>query len=644
MPTQIPKITTIDIESLPIEGRPDYPPLPVGVSIKQWGKKSKYYAFGHIEENNCCWSEAVEAVRKAYQNKNGVLFQNAKFDLDVIETHFGIKPPKWDLVHDTMFLLFLDDPHQINLGLKESAERLLNEPPEERDRAQEWLESNKNQLGVKISKSKASEHYFGKYLCLVPGKLLGNYAKGDVNRTEALFKLLYPSIVKRNMLEAYDRERELSSILLEVEKRGLPVDLERLRRDVQFYNDWRDKLENWVIKKLNAPKDINLNSGAELMSAMIESGMVDEDRIPLTPTGKYQTNKDALFVAVTDKQLLSVLSYRSQLNTCLNTFMEPWLRTAERSNGLIYTTWNQVKAPKGGSSAGTRTGRLSSTPNFQNVPNEFKPLFSHEAKGLGLPKSPFKDLPSLPKVRSYIVPGKGRTLVDRDYSQQEPRILGHFDGGALMEKYQQDPWIDFHDYAQSELRKMGLIYERKPVKNTNLGLIYGMGLGTLAERTGLPVDETKVLKKSVLSLYPGLKEMYSDMRRRSIANEPIRTWGGREYYCEEPKVINGRMKTFDYKLVNILIQGSAADCTKEAIIRIYRAFEKLGKLGSWWILLNVHDQITCSVPVKDVHKAMEVMRREMEGIEFDVPMLSEGDISKTNWAELKTYDKKGVRV
>lgn len=634
-----PKPVTIDFETFGIEGRPKYPPMPVGVSIKYPGKKAKYYAFGHPEGNNCCWSEAAAELAKAYTHKDGILFQNGKFDVDVADVHFGLEVPSWERIHDTLFLLFLDDPHQIELGLKPAATRLLNMPAEERDAVGDWLIEHQPVPGVKISKSRSSEHYFGRYIAYAPGDLVGTYANGDVDRTEAIFNLLWKKTVDRGMQAAYDRERRLMPILLEMERQGLPVDLKRLRSDVVMYNQWRDTINAWIIKTLKAPADINLDSGQQLVDAMVESGKADPDLMPRTPTGKFQTNKEALLLGVTDKVLLAVLKYRTQLNTCLNTFMQPWLAVAEQSGGLIYTTWNQTKTPSGDSNVGTRTGRLSSTPNFQNIPKEFQPIFHHEAPDKKLPKSPFKDLPPLPKVRGYITPFAGHVMIDRDYSQQEPRILAHFDGGALMEKYLENPWIDFHDYAKAELEKMGKFYDRKPVKNTNLGLIYGMGVGKLAERNGMTVEESAELKKAILQLYPGLKQMYQDMKLRAKSKQPIRTWGGREYYCEEPKLINGRIQEFDYKLVNVLIQGSAADCTKQAIINFYEA-----KKPQWKIILSVHDQITVSVPKKEVHEAMEVLRVQMERVEFDVPILSEGAVSDTNWDDLRDYDKKGRRV
>jgi len=640
---KIPHPVTIDFETHAIQGRPYYPPVPVGVSIKSWGRRAKYYAWGHTTGNNCTKETALEALKVAYANPDGVLCQNGKFDHDVCEVHFGVPRPQWQDMHESMFLLFLDDPHQPQLDLKSSAERLLGLPPEEKDEVVDWLVENQPVEGVKISRSKQSDTYAMKYVPYCPGDIVGRYANGDTTRTEALFKLLYPKTVERGMLEAYDRERKLMPILLEMERRGLPVDLPRLRTDVVLYRGWYAKVDAWLLKQLGGG-DLNLDSGEQLMAAMIAAGKVDESKIIRTPkSGKPATNKEALLFAVTDKSLLAVLKYRAQLKTCLGTFLENWLRVAEQGGGLIFTTWNQVRSPAGDSNVGARTGRLSSTPPFMNLPKEFTPIFAHEepdrAKAKLLPKCPIKGLPTLPQVRSYVIPFEGEVLIDRDYSQQEPRILAHFDGGELMQTYIANPWIDFHDSARDALAAAGKNYPRKVVKNTNLGLIYGMGVGKLAAKNDMSVNEAKALKDAILSLYPGLKDMYKDMKARSRSGVPFRTWGEREVHCEADKIINGKLVTFDYKMANGLIQGSAADCTKEAIIRFHAAKSPLTR-----ILLNVHDQITASTPKRSVPTEMQVLRVAMESVEFDVPMLSEGSTSSTNWNDLKDYDKKGKKL
>ncbi len=634
----IPKVTTIDYETWGIEGRPNYPPKPVGVSVKEWGAKPHYYAWGHPTGNNCQEKDGKAAVLKAFK-KGPTLFHNGKFDIDVGETHLGLPRQKWDAYHDTLYLLFLDNPHAMNLSLKPSAHRLLGMPAEEQDAVKNWLLKNQplKDKGIKMTAGADGDHYFAKYICLAPGDLVGRYANGDTIRTEKLFQLLYKKNAERGMQEPYDRERQLMPILLGMERQGLQVDFKRLTKDVKNYGEWLQELDAWVIKTLKCSTDINLNSGQQLVDAMLKAKKVDKGLLGLTPTGRPRTDKDSLMDAVSDKTLLAVLKYRTQLSTCMRTFMQPWLRTAQKSGGKIFTNWNQVKGTDASGNHGARTGRLSSSPNFQNIPKTFKPIFHHESPKAKLPKSPFKGLPALPIVRRYITPFPGHVLIDRDYSQQEPRILAHFEGGSLMDQYRADPWIDFHTNAQLQLQQAtGRAWDRKDVKIANLGLIYGKGIALLSAETGLGFDETKELKASLLAMYPGLNQMNQEMKLRARSKKPIRTWGGREYYCEPSAIIKGRFVTFDYKLVNVLIQGSASDCTKEGIIR----FEKVRR-KNWFLILNVHDQLTVSCPPKEVPAAMEALRKTMESVEFDVQILSEGTTSRTNWAELKPYDKKG---
>lgn len=628
-----PRPLVVDFETFGVEGRPNYPPQPVGVALMVPGEKPRYLAWGHPTGNNCRAEYARKELGRLW-GRGPLLFHNAKFDVDVAVTTLELPQPKWDNIHDTLPLLFLDDPHAPNLKLKPSAERVLRMKPDEQDAVRDWLVSNQPVPGTRISESEKSLHSFGRYIAYAPGWLVGEYACGDVVRTAKLFDKLWQRCRRRNMLEAYDRERRLMPALLEMERQGVPVNVRKLTRDVAAYHEVVEKLEHWLRVRLRCARDINLDSGAELLDVLRVAKLVDVKKLPLTETGKPSTSKEALAGAMTDAQVLAVLEYRRHALKCLGTFMGPWLATARKSSGgLIFTQWNSTKQPEGG---GARTGRLSSTPNFQNIPKEFAPLFAHEKKGL--PRAPFK-LPPLPLVRAYIQAFAGHVLVDRDYSQQEPRILAHFDGGALLAKYNEEPWIDFHDYAREMLAQQGKVYDRRRVKNTNLGLIYGMGVGQLAERNDMSVSEAAELKRAILALYPGLREMYSDMRQRAAKNEPIRTWGGREYYCEPSKVVNGRFRKFDYKLVNVLIQGSAADCTKEAIIRFAAK-----KRRHWRLLLNVHDQLTASVPKHEWRAGMACMREAMESVEFDVPMLTEGSVSHTHWNALKTTDKKGRDV
>lgn len=659
---KIPHPTTIDFEGFGIEQRPMYPPAPVGVSIKYWKKKPRYYAWGHVNgENNCTKDVAISALREAYKTPDGILCHNARFDVDVCETHLSIKTPPWERIHETMFLLFLNEPNNRNLALKSNAERLLQMPPDERDVVAEWLVTNQPVDGIKIGTKAKGKEPPGKYIAYAPPEIVGPYANGDTIRTEGLFELLYPKIVEREMLLAYDRERKLLPILLQMERQGIRVDHKRLRDDVKMYRDVMYRLEMWIHSRLGTnPDEVNIFSGQQFVAAMENAGVCDVSLMGVTKkSGKVSTTKDAVIAGVTDKQLGAVWRYLSILKTCVGTFMEPWLAMADASGGFIFTHWNQTLSPDGG----TRTGRFSSTPNFQNIPKEFDPLFAEDAKRLGLaaaiikalPKMPFL-LPLLPLCRSYIVPyEKGHVLVGRDYSQQELRILGHFEDGPLMDQYHANPWIDFHDNAKEHLEKIfNRPMKRKPVKNINLGIIYGQGAPSLAVKNGESVADTKKLRDAILKMYPGIKKLSDGLRFQARSNMPFTTWGGRQYYVEPPRVIEGRIVNFEYKCVNTLIQGSAGDCTKEGLIRFFeqqkrsgetleQIIQRLVKMG-WRMLLQVHDELVSSVPAGHLVAAQEAKRVAMESVEFDVPILSEGAWSAVNWSVMTDYDKAGKRA
>lgn len=650
---KIPHPVTIDFETFKIEGRPAYPPIPVGVSIKYWGKKAKYYAWAHPvgrpkylggpyesawgreTDNNCTKAQAKKALKLAYKTKDGILCQSGKLDIDVAETHMGMPRLPWDKYHDTLYLLFLNNPHAEELSLKPSAEHLLGWAPEEQDAVADWLIKNQPVEGITITRAKKSDYYFGGYIAYAPVKIVGPYANGDTERTEALFKFLYPQIVKRKMLQAYDRDRELMLMLLETERQGIPVAVNRLKRDIKKYEKALLELETWVYKYIKA--EINLNAGMQLVKALQKVGKIDVDKLGFTPKSMlksrdkwiYKSDKESLKNAMTDTTLAGVLRYRSQLNTCLNTFMKPWLRIALQSDGKIFTTWYQTRNTD--MKKGARTGRLSSSPNFQNMPNKFD--------NIKLPKR--LALPPLPIMRSYIIPwSKDHVLIDRDYSQQEIRGLGHYEEGVIMGMYLGDPWVDVHEYARIMINQMlGKNFPRKIIKNFVFGLIYGMGVGLLAKMAEITVNEAREVKNAILAIFPGLRSLNRDMKIRAKSNQPIRTWGGREYYCEPSKLIDGKIREFDYKMLNCLIQGSSADCTKQALINFWNVKDEDVK-----VYLTLHDEILLSVPKKKAHQSMMLLKYWMEAVEFDIPMLSEGEYSNKNWAELKPYDKKGEIV
>lgn len=620
-----------DFETHPIEGRPHYPPKPVGVSILlPQEKKSQYYAFGHPSGNNCSEATAKQALTAAYkqakETKCGLLAHNSKFDLDVADTHWGLELPSWEGIHDSMFELFLVEPHSPDLKLKPSSERILGLPPSESDAlrdfaiAQKWIPKSAKEYGHLISK--------------MPGDLVGKYANGDVLRSLKLHQKLHPEILASGMERAYNRERELLPFLLESERTGIRIDLPLLRKEAALYtNALGDKdtaglIDLWLRKKLKA-KDLNVDSDEELAQALIRAKCADEDLFLRTPGGALSVSKKSLPLAVTNMQVLNALRYRSMLQTRLGTFLRPWLAEAEESGGLVYAHWNQVKQP----GAGARSGRISAS-RFMNAPVGVGTSEHDDSAMLSYQHPEFiEGLPILPAVRKYLLPNKGEVWAKRDFAQQELRILAHFEDGALLEAYQKKPTLDMHQLAVEIFKeRYGVEVSRTRTKTIGFSLLYGMGIGELAQRLQLDVAATKKLKEGYMSMFAGLKDLEGVLKERARTGEPFFTWGGRRYFVEPPKYSQKyqRMQTFEYKMLNYLIQGSAADCTKQALIN----YAKVKKHGTF--LITVHDEINISVPAAHVKSEMKILRDAMADMEIDCPMLSDGKTGK-NWASLKDF-------
>lgn len=625
----------LDFETEPIEERPHgYPPEPVSCSLwlPEW-RAPRFFAWGHhTGRNNCSKTDAARHLKSAYQatsEATPLLCHNAKFDLDVARDWFDLELPPWHCWHDTMFLLFLEDPHQRALGLKPSAQRLLDMPPGERDTVQEWILEHKKQLeadfphlatvgatpkergGIKPSTA-------GAFIAYAPPEIVGPYANGDTLRTKKLFELLHHRVTaERGMKEAYDRERRFMPIILNNEHEGICTDDVALERDLKTYEAAQKTVDDWLRKTLKAPS-LDFNKDRQVAEALDKAGAVTEWN--LTATGQLSVSKTNLKQRhFKDPKVGAAYSYRQRCATVLETFIRPWLHYSHE--GRMHTTWNQVRQSKSAAdTGGTRTGRPSSdTPNFLNMPKPFKEggvseyVFPAHIRGL----------PQLPRVRSYILPDEpGHWVGRRDFNQQELRLLAHFEDGDLLHAYLADPRLDVHEFTRASIESLiGLDVGRPVTKTLNFGYIYGQGLGSLAEKLDKAVDDVKAIRNAQMAALPGLDKLSKDIKARVKQGLPIITWGGREYFCEEPVYSekHGRWFTFDYKLLNYLIQGSAADVTKESIIR-YMDVRKDGRF-----ILTVYDENNISAHKKALKPEMLRLREAMMSIELDVPLMSDGE-------------------
>jgi DNA polymerase I-like protein with 3'-5' exonuclease and polymerase domains len=635
-------LVTIDFETERIQPRPDYPPEPVGVAIHAYGMEPRYLAWGHPAGNNCGRGDAVELLRQVHADESAeVLYHNAAFDLSVSVERLGLPMLPWHRVHDTMFLLFLHDPHAPDLRLKSSAERILGWAPEERDEVHDWIYAHRHELtaqyGGKITRAKSGENSPGAWIAKAPGGLVGRYAVGDVLRTRALFDHLHPLIASQGMEAAYDRERRLLPVLMENERIGLRVDLEALERDVPLYRRALEKVE--MAMRIYLGVDwLNFDADKDVAAVFQERGVVHPDAWKTTEkSGDLSVSKDNLPPeAFVDPLLASAFGYRNRLVTCLKMFMQPWAAQAAMNRGYINPRWNQVRGSRGG----TRSGRPSMTePNLLNVSKSWDDRsdgYVHPA-ALGLPR--------LPEVRRYVLPDEGHVFLHRDFKGQEVRIFAHYESGELANAYRADPLLDPHDWVKEAIRKaVGRELERTRVKNVTFARLYGGGEGAVMWQARCSSRaEAKELIAFHDAAIPGRRILSEEILRKVRRGEPIRTWGGRLYHVEPPSFSKkyNRHMTYEYKLINYLVQGSAADATKEALCRWYHGWRTepgnypwRGNTTGARFLLTVYDEINISAPIGCAAQDMTFLRKMMDGIELDVPLLSDGKRG-TSWGTLE---------
>ena len=640
----IPKVIVADFETEAIEPRPDYPPKPVSLALK-WPEESRWrlMAWGHPSGNNSTEKEARYEWKRARDSKYPMLFHFAEFDLEVAEVAWSFPLPAYDRWHDTKLLLALHDPHAPSFALKPAAERLLGIQPEEQNKMIEWILAN-------IPEARRKPSTAGAYISKCPYSIVAPYHKGDLVRTLKLFQFLWPAVLgPMQMGEAYDRERRLMPILLRSSRPplGMPVDMDGLARDLPAMERGMTRADDWLRKRLG---DINMNSDRQLGEALVKAGVLREHKrseIRRSANGKVVggqilVNKKELTIdKFADKRVYQALSYRNQMATSVDTFMRPWLELGGRTGGVLYPSIAQVRSSRGADTAGARSGRIIYfAPNLTNIPKKWK-----KAAVAGYRHPAWLKVPELPFMRRYCLPRKGKRWGRRDWNQQEVRLFAHFEEGPVAAGFASDPRYDMHEGVRAEEERVLVAagvresFDRDSAKGTVFAGFYGQGLDGLMELLKLPESERHVAKEVQRALRraaPSIKELSDALAALAHEGSPIRTWGGRLYYCEEPRYVAkyNRNMTFEYKLISYLIQGSGADVAKEALVR-WDSHPKRGED----LLVTVYDEVDIDLPSSDkgARHEMAVLRECMESIECDVPMLSDGEAGP-NWGTLEKWN------
>ena len=474
----------------------------------------------------------------------------------------------------------------------------------------DMLKETKSEQGLKDAAADFGVHP-KKELWKLPAMYVGDYAEQDAALTLKLWHHLQTLLRKEEVESIFGIETEMLPILIDLTFKGVRFDRENAEKLIK---DMKRKEQQYLMDiKKEVGNHVDIWAAASIATAFDKLHI----KYPRTEAGAPSFTKS--FLDGNAHPVAKMIVEARELNKTHGTFLQPYLDFSA-ADGRIHPHVNQLRSDDGG----TVTGRLSmSQPNLQQVPAR------HEVIG--------------PLVRSLFLPEEGELWAANDFSSQEPRLLVHYatliglDGAEKMaQAYRDNPDTDFHQMVAD---MAGI--ERKQAKTIGLGLMYGMGKNKLAGQLDLPVDEASELMGTFHNKVPFLRGTVDAVMRRiekPASNGAIRTLLGRKCrfplwepiawgvnkalpYEQAVSEYGPRIKRAGtYKGLNRLIQGSAADQTKAAMIALHKA--------GFRILLQVHDEVAVSVKNREeAEAAAEIMRT---AVDLEVPSKVDVEIG-TSW-------------
>ncbi len=570
-----------------------------------WSHEHTYYVPCAL--NGVMDQEAAEVLYEVLGTTPTIICHNAKFDLHIAKRlfdPFGI-PLVSRRVEDTMILDAVLDENRHH-GLKERCTDLgiTYDPSQNADELKE-------QIGAWIQAKSQAEHREVGY-DEVPARLMVPYARQDAYLTLELYRYLRTDmdeqqsgrVFARDLRDIYKLELDVLWVLFQMEERGMRVDMDFVMDQIA---ELTPQLEHTRTKLTDALGfEINPGSTDDVAKALQILG--HEDALWVNPkTGKVnlpEWRMEELAKDPTAGELVrDVLSYRSNAKM-LNSYYETLQQeSAEDETGQWIVRCNNKQL-------GARTGRMSVTePALQTIPRK---------KGS--------------KVRGAFIAREGHKLIFADYSQQELRVLAHYmftvKDGSMKIIFEQGE-VDLHQETAAAIFQTPYDAvtksERDDGKQTNFAIVYGAGVKKIASMHGVDEQTAKARLNRLYTRFPGLQALKRTcetlMRQRGF----VVTAFGRRHREKEGK--------FAYKAINSLVQGTSADVTKAAMVRINAAFHE-ARMQSM-VLLSVHDEIITEAPFDEVEAATEIVRRAMLDVpEILVPM--DVEIAVANrWSEAK---------
>ena len=599
-PTSFPDLKTakeiaIDLEtkdpSIKDKG-PGWPTMDgniVGIAVAADGFVG-YYPIAHENGSNMDLKMVLDWIQDVVSGPGDKIFHNAPYDVGWLRAH-GIRIKNGRII-DTMIAAALVDENRFSYSLNALGFDLLGETKSElelKQAADDWGVNAKGELYK------------------LPAKFVGAYAEQDASLTLKLWQYLKTEIMKQSLTDIFNTETELLPILIEMRAVGVRVNLQEAEK---LKKEFVSKEDEILLKiKKEAGVDVDIFAARSIAKAFDKLKI----KYPLTEKTK-EPSFTANWLLNCEYPIAKFIREAREVHKFHATFIDSILKF--QHNGRIHAEIHQLR----GDGGGTVSGRLSySNPNLQQVPARNKELGT--------------------KIRSLFKPETGLQWGSFDYSQQEPRLVVHYASSIgfpgsdkLVEAYEKEN-ADFH---QTVAEMAGI--PRSQAKTINLGIFYGMGARKLSNELGIETDEAKLLLQEYNQRVPFVKQLANRCMESAEKYGSIRTIRGRKCRFDkwEPMAWglfksetyesaiekygkNNIKRAGTYKALNRLIQGSAADQVKVAMIECYKA--------GYLPLIQIHDELCFNIrPAKDADEIKKIMEDCIS--ELKVPSLVDVAIGK----------------
>ena len=563
----------------------------IAVAVEGW---CGYYPIAHGGGGNMDKTMVLKWFQDVLNTKASKIFHNAMYDVCWIRA-MGLKIN--GTIIDTMIASALCDENQFRFDLNTCAKRYVGTGKDEAAlyaAAKEWGIDPKGEMYK------------------LPAMYVGQYAEKDAAITLQLWQYLKTEIVNQDIQSIFDMETELFPCLVDMRFLGVRV-------DVQAASKLKKQL---VAREESALLAVKKETGIEpqIWAARSIAKVFEKLKLPYDVTEKTSAPSFTKnFLQNHPHPVVQKIAQAREVNKAHTTFIDTILKHSHK--GRIHAEINQLRGDNGG----TVTGRFSySNPNLQQIPARNKELG--------------------PMIRSLFVPEEGHTWGVFDYSQQEPRLVVHYAAlqnlygvDDVLDSYNNDPNTDFHTIVADMAN-----IPRSQAKTINLGLFYGMGKNKLQAELGVDKETSDELFKQYHDRVPFVKQLMDNVMQRAQQRGQIRTLLGRlcRFHLWEPNMFGmhkamthdaallehgpGIRRAYTYKALNKLIQGSAADMTKKAMIELY----KEGIIPH----IQVHDELDISIESPEhASKIKEIMEN---AVELKVPNKVDYE-SGSNWGNIK---------